>query len=92
MLGNYEFDCLFTPGHSPGSITFYNKANKLAIAGDVLFRGSIGRSDLPMGDHETLLQSIRDKLLMMEDDTKVYSGHGPMTTIGVERRSNPFLM
>jgi len=91
-LGNYVFDCLFTPGHSPGSITFHNKANKLVIAGDVLFRGSIGRSDLPMGDHETLLQSIRDKLLVMEDDTKVYSGHGPMTTIGVEKRSNPFLM
>ena len=91
LLGQYEFDCLFTPGHSPGSITFYNKANKLLIAGDVLFRGSIGRSDLPLGDHETLLQSIREKLLVLEDDTKVYSGHGPMTTIGVERRSNPFL-
>lgn len=91
-LGNYEFDCLFTPGHSPGSITFHNKANKLVIAGDVLFRGSIGRSDLPMGNHDTLLKSIREKLLVMDEDTKVYSGHGPMTTIGIEKRSNPFLM
>lgn len=91
-LGNYEFDCLFTPGHSPGSITFYNKANKLLIAGDVLFKGSIGRSDLPMGDHDTLLQSIREQLLVMDDDTKVYSGHGPMTLIGIERQTNPFLM
>lgn len=92
ILGNYEFECLFTPGHSPGSITFHNKANKLIIAGDVLFRGSIGRSDLPLGDHETLLQSIREKLLALDEDTKVYSGHGPMTTIGVEKRSNPFLI
>lgn len=92
QLGRYQFDCLFTPGHSPGSITFYNKANKLLIAGDVLFRGSIGRTDLPLGDHETLLNSIREKLLHLDDDTKVYSGHGPMTTIGIEKRSNPFLM
>ncbi|WP_317899264.1 MBL fold metallo-hydrolase [Aurantibacillus circumpalustris] len=91
-LGKYEFDCLFTPGHSPGSISFYNKENKLLISGDVLFYGSIGRSDLPMGDHETLIASIKNKLLVLDDDVKVYSGHGPATTIGFERLNNPFLV
>lgn len=91
-LGKYEFDCLLTPGHSPGSISFYNKENKLLISGDVLFYGSIGRSDLPMGDHETLINSIKGKLLVLEDDVKVYSGHGPATTIGFERTNNPFLV
>ena len=91
MLGKYEFDCLFTPGHSPGSLSFYNKENKLLIGGDVLFRGSIGRSDLPMGDHDTLIGSIKEKLLILDDDVKVYSGHGPSTTIGYERQNNPFL-
>jgi glyoxylase-like metal-dependent hydrolase (beta-lactamase superfamily II) len=91
-LGKYEFDCFLTPGHSPGSISFYNKENKLLISGDVLFYGSIGRSDLPMGDHETLINSIKSKLLVLEDDVKVYSGHGPATTIGFERANNPFLV
>lgn len=90
-LGKYTFNCLFTPGHSPGSICFYNKENRLLIGGDVLFRGSIGRSDLPMGDHETLIRSIREQLLVLDDDVKVYSGHGPATTIGYERQNNPFL-
>lgn len=91
-LGKYGFDCLFTPGHSPGSISFYNKENKVLISGDVLFQGSIGRSDLPMGNHETLIQSIKEKLLVLDDDVKVYSGHGPATTIGFERQNNPFLV
>jgi len=91
VLGKYGFDCLLAPGHSPGSICFYNKENKLLIGGDVLFRGSIGRSDLPMGDHETLLRSIREKLFVLDDDVKVYSGHGPSTTIGFEKLHNPFL-
>lgn len=91
-LGRYNFSCLFTPGHSPGSISFYNHDNKLLISGDVLFRGSIGRSDLPMGDHDTLLRSIREKLLVLDDDVRVYSGHGPATTIGHERQTNPFLI
>lgn len=90
-LGKYEFDCLFTPGHSPGSLSFYNRENKLLIGGDVLFRGSIGRSDLPMGDHDTLIRSIKEKLLVLENDVKVFSGHGPSTTIGFERLNNPFL-
>ncbi len=92
ILGKYEFDCLFTPGHSPGSISFYNKENKIVISGDVLFYGSIGRSDLPMGDHETLIKSIKEQLLVLDDDVKVYSGHGPATTIGFERLNNPFLI
>lgn len=92
MLGKHEFECLFTPGHSPGSITFHHKATKLLIAGDVLFKGSIGRSDLPLGDHATLINSIREKLLILDEDTKVYSGHGPMTTIGDEKWNNPYLI
>ncbi len=92
VLGKYEFDCIFTPGHSPGSISFYNQENKLLISGDVLFRGSIGRSDLPMGDHETLISSIKEKLLPLGDEVKVYSGHGPSTTIGHEKLNNPFLI
>jgi hydroxyacylglutathione hydrolase len=91
-LGKYDFDCLFTPGHSPGSISFYNKENKVLISGDVLFQGSIGRSDLPLGNHETLIQSIKEKLLVLDDDVKVYSGHGPATTIGFEKQNNPFLV
>lgn len=91
-LGNYELRCIFTPGHSPGSISFYNHENKLLISGDVLFNGSIGRSDLPMGNLETLLHSIKEKLFLLEDYVNVYSGHGPATTIGREKNSNPFLI
>ena len=90
-LGKYMFECIHTPGHSPGSISFYNAENKLLISGDVLFKGSIGRSDLPMGDHETLIRSITEKLIPLGDDIRVYSGHGPATTIGFERQNNPFL-
>lgn len=89
-LGEYVFDCIFTPGHSPGSISFYNSQNKLLISGDVLFYGSIGRTDLPKGDHETLLKSVREKLFVLPPDVKVYSGHGQSTTIGFERENNPF--
>jgi len=91
-LGKYSFACLHTPGHSPGSISFYNKENSLLISGDVLFYGSIGRSDLPLGNGETLIASIKEKLLVLDDATKVYSGHGPATTIGAEREHNPFLV
>lgn len=91
-LGKYEFECLFTPGHSPGSICFFNRENKLIIGGDVLFNGSIGRSDLPKGDHETLIRSIKEKLLPLGYDIKVYSGHGPSTTTGKEKITNPFLI
>jgi hydroxyacylglutathione hydrolase len=80
-----------TPGHSPGSLTFYCRESGFIISGDVLFFGSIGRTDLPGGDYDTLIRSIQEKLLPLEDDVKVFSGHGQMTTIGFERRYNPFL-
>ena len=91
-LGELKIECIHTPGHSPGSITFYFEKEKIIIAGDVLFNGSIGRTDLPMGDHQTLLSSIKNKLFPKGDDIKVYSGHGPYTTIGKEKTSNPFLV
>lgn len=89
-LNELSFEVLHTPGHSPGSISLYNKTDALLISGDVLFQGSIGRTDLPGGDMETLLQGIRKKLFTLPDDTKVYSGHGPETSIGVEKKMNPF--
>jgi glyoxylase-like metal-dependent hydrolase (beta-lactamase superfamily II) len=92
QLGADELDILFTPGHSPGSVSFYCREQGFVIGGDVLFRGSIGRSDLPGGDHDTLIESIRTQLLVLPDETKVYSGHGPATTVGEERRSNPWLV
>jgi glyoxylase-like metal-dependent hydrolase (beta-lactamase superfamily II) len=90
-FGNSTLEIIFTPGHSPGSITFYNKEQKIMIAGDVLFHGSIGRADLPGGHHQTLIDSINNKLLPLGDEFVVYSGHGPSTTIGFERMNNPFL-
>jgi glyoxylase-like metal-dependent hydrolase (beta-lactamase superfamily II) len=90
-LGGEVVQVLFTPGHSPGEICLYCPSQHLLIAGDVLFQGSIGRTDLPGGDYDTLLQSIEEKLLDLPDETKVYSGHGPETTIGAERKHNPFL-
>lgn len=91
-FGNSTLEILFTPGHSPGSITFYNREQKFMIAGDVLFYGSIGRTDLPGGNFETLISSIKNKLFPLGDDFKVYSGHGPETNIGFERMNNPFLV
>jgi hydroxyacylglutathione hydrolase len=90
-VGELTFDILHCPGHSPGSVAFINAGQRLAIVGDVLFAGSIGRTDLPGGDQRQLLQSIRDKLLPLTDDVTVLSGHGPVTTIGRERASNPFV-
>lgn len=92
QLGEDVFDILFTPGHSPGSICFYNKSDGYCISGDVLFQGSIGRTDLPGGDYNTLINSIQTQLLTLEDDVVIYNGHGNETTIGAERRSNPFLV
>lgn len=91
-LGNETLKILFTPGHSPGSLSFYDEKAKFVIAGDALFRESIGRTDLPGGDHPTLLQAIREKLFTLPDETTVYSGHGPGTTIGHEKLYNPFLL
>ncbi len=90
-FGNSTLDVLFTPGHSPGSICFVSHVQKFIIGGDVLFYGSIGRTDLPGGHHQTLIDSINDKLMPLNDDYKVYSGHGPVTSIGFERKNNPFL-
>ena len=90
-LGDDELKVLFTPGHSPGSICFYCEKQKILIGGDVLFRESIGRTDIPGGDHATLLKSIREQLFVLPDDVVVYSGHGVPTTIGYEKRNNPFL-
>jgi len=90
-FGNSKLKSIFTPGHSPASLSFYHEASKTLIAGDVLFENSIGRTDLPGGDYDTLIKSIKDKLLVLEDDVNVYPGHGPSTTIGKERISNPFL-
>jgi len=90
-FGNSKLDILFIPGHSPGHIVFYDKDQKFVIAGDVLFYGSIGRTDLPGGDHDTLISNIKEKLFALGDDFRIYSGHGPTTNIGFERESNPFL-
>lgn len=90
-FGNTKFKVLFTPGHSPGHVVFHNEAEKYIIGGDVLFRESIGRTDLPGGDTETLLNAIRSKLFVLDNDITVYSGHGPQTTIGHEKAYNPFL-
>lgn len=83
---------LLTPGHSPASICLYNEKEGWVIAGDVLFRESIGRTDLPGGDYDTLITSIKDQLYTLPDDTVVYPGHGPETTIGYEKKNNPFVL
>ena len=91
QLGDDLFEIFLTPGHSPGSICYYCRAQGFIISGDTLFRESIGRSDLPGGDAETLFRSIREKLFVLSDDTEVYSGHGPVTTIGYEKINNPYV-
>jgi glyoxylase-like metal-dependent hydrolase (beta-lactamase superfamily II) len=91
-FGNSTLNTLHTPGHSPGSISYYNLEDKFIIGGDVLFYGSIGRTDLPLGHHDTLIKSIKEKLFPLGDDMKVYSGHGIPTNIGFERMNNPFLI
>lgn len=91
-FGKTDLEMIFTPGHSPGSITFYSRENKFIICGDVLFYGSIGRTDLPGGNYETLITSIKEKLFPLGDDIKVYNGHGPATTIRFEKLNNPFLV
>jgi hydroxyacylglutathione hydrolase len=91
-FGNSHLNILHVPGHSPGSIIIYSPNDNFIIAGDVLFSGSIGRSDLPGGDHETLLSGIKTKLLTLPGHTVVYCGHGPTTTIKIEHDTNPFLV
>lgn len=89
-LDEDEFKILHVPGHSPGHIAFHNEAQKFVVSGDVLFEGSIGRTDLYKGNHAQLLESIRTKLFILDGDTKVYNGHGNPTTIGFEKDYNPF--
>jgi len=90
-IGTSTLDILFTPGHAPGHIVFVNHEQKFVIGGDVLFQRSIGRTDLPGGDHPTLIKSIKEKLFTLADDYEIYPGHGPKTTIGFEKQNNPFL-
>ncbi len=90
-LGQHRFDVLHCPGHTPGHVVFVNHAGRFAIIGDVLFQGSVGRTDFPYGDHDALISAIRDKLLPLGDDFAFLCGHGPGSTIGAERRHNPFL-
>ncbi len=90
-FGNSEMEILHTPGHSPGHISLYNRENKILLTGDVLFMGSIGRTDLPGGDYKTLMESILTKLIPLGSDVKVYPGHGRPSTIGIEVENNPFI-
>ena len=88
-FGDIELEVFFCPGHTPGHVVFYHAASKIAQVGDVLFRGSIGRTDFPRGDHATLIKSIRENLFPLGDDVQFIPGHGPMSTFGTERASNP---
>ena len=90
-VGNETLEVLHTPGHTPGHVVFFHRASKLAQVGDVLFNGSIGRTDFPKGDYNTLIHSIREKLFPLGDDVSFICGHGPMSTFGQERATNPFV-
>ncbi|KWT64257.1 putative metal-binding YcbL-like protein [Hyphomicrobium sulfonivorans] len=90
-VAGHTFEVLHCPGHSPGSVVLLNRAQSFAMMGDVLFQGSVGRTDLPLGSHETLMNSIRTKLLPLPDEIAFICGHGPTSTIGHERRTNPFI-
>ena len=91
QVGDVEFDVKHCPGHTPGHVVFVSPVQKVAFVGDVLFQGSIGRTDFPGGDYDTLIHSIRGKLFPLGDDVRFVPGHGPMSTFGDERRSNPFV-
>ncbi|MFC0180387.1 MBL fold metallo-hydrolase [Thorsellia kenyensis] len=91
ILGELTFEILHCPGHTPGHIVFVEKNTQHTWAGDVLFRGSVGRTDFPRSNSQDLIQSIKNKLLPLGQDMRIFPGHGPMTTIGIEEKSNPFL-
>ena len=91
QVGHTSLAILYVPGHSPGHIALYSAQDNICFSGDVLFQGSIGRTDLPGGDHATLLKSIQEQLLPLGADTVIYPGHGPATTIGAEKSNNPYL-
>ena len=90
-LGEYELEVRYAPGHTPGHVMFYVKSDKILFCGDVIFQGSIGRTDLPGGDTATLIHSVRTQVLSLPDETRLLNGHGPETTVGIEREHNPFL-
>ena len=92
VFGNTVLEVIFAPGHSPGHVVFFDRLGNSVITGDVLFYNSIGRTDLPMGNHDLLITSIKNKIFSLGDQVKVYCGHGPETTIGFERKTNPFLI
>lgn len=91
-VAGHRFEVFHCPGHSPGSVVLYNSKQRFALVGDVLFRGSIGRTDFPYGDHDALISAIKAKLLPLGDDVVFICGHGPTSSIGAERRSNPFII
>ena len=91
-VAGHTFEVLHCPGHSPGSVVLVNRPQRFALMGDVLFQGSIGRTDLPMGNHEALMKSIRTKVMALPDEFAFICGHGPTSTIGQERRTNPFIV
>jgi glyoxylase-like metal-dependent hydrolase (beta-lactamase superfamily II) len=90
QVGSIEMKVLLTPGHSPGSICLSIEKEKTVMVGDLLFQGSVGRTDFPGGSHEELISNVRKKIFTLDDDWKVYPGHGPATTVGMEKRHNPF--
>ncbi|MCJ7657995.1 MAG: MBL fold metallo-hydrolase [Anaerolineales bacterium] len=91
-IGRYQFEVRHTPGHTPGHVVFYCLSEDVMFCGDVIFQFSIGRTDLPGGDYNTLIQSIRTKILILPDETRLLPGHGPETSVGVEKLNNPFLI
>lgn len=90
-FGGHKIEAIFAPGHSPGHLCYYIDDQKILIGGDVLFQNSIGRTDLPGGDHQTLLNSIQKRIYRLPENVEVYPGHGPTTTIGFEKKTNPFV-
>ena len=91
QVGKYNFEVLHTPGHSSGHVVFHCRSEKILFSGDLIFKQGVGRTDLLGGSHSTLLESIRRAVLTLPDETKIFSGHGPDTTVGKERQENPFL-
>jgi hydroxyacylglutathione hydrolase len=91
MVAGLKFSILHAPGHSPGSVVFFNDENRFALMGDVLFQGSVGRTDFPYGSHDILMKSIKEQVLPLGDDVVFLPGHGPASQIGIERKTNPFI-
>ena len=91
QVGKETLRCIFVPGHAPGHLVFYHEASKRCIAGDALFKGSIGRTDLPGGNHALLLEKIKSQLFILPEETLIFPGHGPETSIGFEKKNNPFV-